>query len=374
MVGDQSEDESDTPAEGLRQRFTAERDAAAAARQRGAGADFVRTLEEKARATHRKWQRAKPPARGSNRLRRAEDAHAKACRALETADDEVAEFEQRTLRERERIHQRRTSAQERRDEAARRLANVQRELGVAVGRPPPEVVALATASGTAAREAHESLEGFVGPELSSLLEMAGGNPELHTRMAAVVTELSHMADRLGSAVAEHAASAPRTYDMAGDDDAMSEDDLSSVGTDDGTVPEPEDVASPQPPTPVAQPLPPQGSGMVDSTKREAPVDEPAALWCPTGNGGHGQRAWRRGGAAGAEEEGGAPPLSRRRTDDTDAGGAADAADAVRRRQRVAELRALAAINGAVLPSDIESFTLERLQEWAATNLPEAPLQ
>ncbi len=370
VAGGQSEDESDTPPEGLHQRFMAERDAAKAAKQRGAGPEFVKTLEEKARATYNKWQRARPPTRGSNKLRRAEDSHAKACRAHEAAGRELAEFERRVLHEREALEQRSASALERKSKAARRLAQVQREVGGAADCPPPEVVALATASGAAARDAHDALEGFVGPELSSLLELAGGNAELHTRMAAVVSELSHVADKLGAAVASQAARAPCSYDIADGDDAMSEDELSSVGTDEGTVPEPEDLAPPQPPTPIAQQLHTgsSGGGMGDSTKRDMPSDGPTAHWSPTGSGTHGQRAWRRGAAAGPEDEGGAPPPSRRRTE------GADEDIAEQQRQHINELRTLAAVNGAVLPADIESLTSAQLQQWASANLPAAPLQ
>jgi hypothetical protein len=241
---------------------------------------------------------------------------------------------------------------------------------VPLSTPPPEAAALATASSAAARDAHDALEGFVGPELSSLLELAGGNAELHTRMAAVVSKLSHVADKLGSVVADQAACAPRSYNIADEDDAMSEDGLSSVGTDEGTVPEPEDLVPPQPPAPVAQQqaVEPAGGGMADSTKRDLPTDGPATHWSPTGSGAHGQRAWRRGAAAaGPEDEGGAPPPSRRRTEETEG-------DATEQRQRVAELRSLAAVSGAVVPANIESLTSAQLQQWAAANLPAAPLQ
>ncbi len=46
----------------------------------------------------------------------------------------------------------------------------------------------------------------------------------------------------------------------------------------------------------------------------------------------------------------------------------------RHRLRVAEIRSLAAANGAVLPTDLEALTWEQLQEWASSNLPAAPLQ
>ncbi len=130
---------------------------------------------------------------------------------------------------------------------------------------------------------------------------------------------------------------PRPYDMA-DGEYDSDDGLSSLATGDATTPEPEDLLPPQPPTPLVGQPPPlrqESGGMVDSTKRDAPTDDGPTQWSPTGDGGHGPRAWRRN-DSGEQDGDGRPPRNRRRTEEGEEATARAKEEEARERQLEAQ--------------------------------------
>ncbi len=325
-----SEDDSDSPADVLFARMRDQRALARSLKQQGVAAAIIRTAEDTADATERKWHRARPPPRASQKLRRAEDAYARACSSLAAADREIKELEERTARERSRLAQRRVNAQASVASKREHLDRTRREVGGGAPLPPTDAPPNATCDLAGVHRAHVAIDTEIGPELVSLLDLAEEGSELHGRMAAAVARLNDAATTLGVSTAVGiAASCPRTYHIGeGDGGGGSEDgqELSSLDdSDNETDPEPEDrqphappgSAEPAAPTPVASPAPPPGGSpppvaggvaadasgvhMADSTKRGLPEDDGGAQWAPTGSAPHGAGAWRRG-AGGADDE------------------------------------------------------------------------
>ncbi len=364
---DQSGGESDSPADVLFVRLREQRALARSLKQQGVDAAIIKTADDTANATEQKWLRAKPPPRASQKLRRAEDAYARACSGLASAEREVREHEERATKERVRLAQRRASAL---DNVARRrehLEAVRREVGGGAPLPLAAAPSGATCDVAGVRSVHVAIDTDIGPELVSLLDLAEEGTELYGRLAGAVARLNDAASALGvSTAVGAAASGPSTYDIGageGDDQSCEGDELSSLGDSDVTVPEPEDrlpppggasPAAPAPappaPSPATPPAPSAGgtavpatSGhMADSTKRGAPEEDGGSSWTATGHAAHGAGAWRKGDGGGSDEES-RPPGKGRRTAATEApggdgGGQADSSSDRVARQQAIELQ------------------------------------
>ncbi len=394
---------------------------------------WSKRLKPHASAISASGRKPSRPPRDSNKLRRAEDADIAASRRLEATEAELDAFEERVARERAALHARleadRENARKRREQRERARKEVAGD-----AYPPAFTGSQPAADAAGIRNARDSIDEDIGPELLACLDQLEDGSAVHQRLAGALARLEDVTVALGNSVEPRAGAAgPCTDHMAEEDDGEDSDSdgMSSVVTADGTVPEPADREPSFPPEPGAA----AGGCMVDSTKRGAPSVEGMAQWQPTGKGSHGQGAWRRGATRGEDDED--RPHARRRTDPRGdhmedqladeeraakqrqieehiqqlqqqhallaqhqqqrAAACADPASAAaaqaqsmleqqqlaataavvsaeRHRLRLEEVRKQATVNGVVIPSDLERYPWEQLQSWAAASLLGAPLQ
>jgi hypothetical protein len=303
----------------LFERLNAQRAIRRTLRQQGADPRTLAAADAAISAAERKWQRARPPPRSSNRLRRAEEGHINAQKRVQEASDALRAFEDHVTAERQRLRARHAAAHEHLDSQLEHLEQVKREL--ASEAPPP----LSPGGSRAvvrmlgeAREVHARINGDLGPELHALLDLAQEGSDLHSRLTQVVSRLHDEVDSLGASIGVVGpGEGPPVFHMAERDDAMSEASCSDTRSTHGTLSDDGDSGPhhsppvPQPVTPVAAPPPGPTAAMADSTKREAPQEGSTTRWTNTGEVPHGPTAWRHGTLR--ESDGDAyPPPNRRR--------------------------------------------------------------